>query len=58
MNTWRDLRSKETYGSEECGEDGIVGWNLHDVSEGFIGRVIGEKGVLEHEFAIALGRRM
>lgn len=30
-------------------ETDILGWGFHDVSEGFIGRVVGEKGMPEYD---------
>lgn len=50
----REAREETGCEAEVIGELGrietdIAGWDLHDVSEGFIGRVIGDKGAPEYD---------
>lgn len=50
----RETREETGCETEVIGELGrietdIPGWNLHDVSDGFLGKVVGEKGTPEYD---------
>lgn len=50
----REVREEAGCEAEVIGELGkvetdIFGWGFHDVSEGFIGKVVGEKGLPEYD---------